>query len=259
MTQNTQSLSFRRGQRNDLHITVLREEAENTYGAIFAEAVELRHKLDDAAFPNDQYDAAVVGLVCSTILRIRPLPPFARQGVGGLLGLLPEKRSELVKVPAYQGGASFEERADRVWAEVVIDGLTTGLYPAGSYLGGLTDIGCGLEGLHLTWQRDIIAEADAAGLIPLAGVNRIRSKLVVAAAGQEVERRGILLDVRGKPINKAAQDDGEKKLLDRRYRLIELVEHAASIGSPLQCIPSRVREARGGEANRSQERRQAAG
>lgn len=99
MTRNTAPEFFARGQRTDLHITTLRNEAENAFGGMFAEATDLRHKLDDPSFSDDEYDAAVIGLICGAVLRVRPLPSFLRQALGILLGLTPAKRSELVTIP----------------------------------------------------------------------------------------------------------------------------------------------------------------
>ncbi|MEO8194398.1 MAG: hypothetical protein ABI681_11165 [Gemmatimonadales bacterium] len=244
MKRETGSFAYERGQRTDLHIATLREAAENRYGQIFADSTRLRRKLNDPSLTDDEYDAGVVGLVCSTILSIRPMPSFLRGALGGLLGLQTEKRSQLLKVNSPNAGA-VEVRSDHVWAELVIEALGTGLYPPGSYLAALTDIGCGLEGVHLTWSRDIIAEAGQGGVIPLQAVQRIRQKLIVAFAGAEVQERAVLLDWQGKPVSKRTGDGASRGVIqERRLKLIELVEHAASIGSPLVCIPSRVREGR---------------
>ena len=108
------------------------------------------------------------------------MPPLAREGLGGLLSLAPAKRAQMMKIPAINDTRSFSERADRIISEIVIDGLSYGLYPEGSYVGGLTDIASGLEGLRLTFRRDILAEADTTGRISLQGLHAIRAKLVSA-------------------------------------------------------------------------------
>lgn len=249
MSHNTQSFRFLRGERTDLHIAALRKNAEDTFGQTFADAVELRHKLDDPGFGDDDYDNAVIGFICSTVLRIKPLPAYLRGGLGILLGLVPAKRSELVTVPVVGRRSSLQARSDRAAVELVIQGITAVLYPARSYLGGLTDLGCGLEGLRLTWRKDILSEADASGIISVDGLRRIRSKLSKAIAESGAVVGPILLDGKGKAI-KPADEEWTRRSLERRYKLIELIEHAVSVGSPIQCIPSRIREERIAEAYR---------
>lgn len=250
MTRNTVPEFLARGQRTDLHITTLRNEAENAFGGIFAEAADLRQKLNDPIFSDAEYDA-VIGLICGAVLRVRPLPPFFRQSLGILLGLTPAKHADLVTIPVVGKQSSVQARSDRAAVELVIDNLKDNLYPPASYAGGLTDLGCGLEGLHLTWRRDILSEADSAGVISVEGLRRIRSKLSQAIADSVALRGVVLLDERGNTI-KAVGDDSTRKALERRYKLVELIEHAVSIGSSVQCIPAHVREGRIASAYRSE-------
>jgi hypothetical protein len=258
MTRNTVPEFLVRGQRTDLHITTLRNEAENAFGGIFAEAADLRHKLDDPGFADDDYDAAVIGFICGAVLRVRPLPTFLRQSLGILLGLAPAKRADLVTIPVVGRQSSVQARSDRAAIELVIDNAKDNLYPPASFAGGLTDLGCGLEGLHLTWRRDILSEAHSAGVISVEGLRRIRSKLSQAIADSVALNGVVLFDQRGSAI-KAVSDDSTRKALERRYKLVQLIEHAVSIGSSVQCIPAHVREERISAAYRIEAREELSG
>ena len=243
MTQNTPPLSIARGQRLDLHVTTLRNEAEDLYGSAFAETAALGNKLDDPAFPDDQFDAAVIGLLCSVVLRVRPLPAFLRQAVGILLQVVPGKRKELVTIPVHGHKSSVQAHSDRAMVDLVLDALKDNLYPPRSYAGPLTDIGCWLEGLRLTWRRDILSEADAQGIITIAGLKRIRAKLTEAVLGIRGSAGAILVDHNGKVTGSTNNGAGSAES-ERRIRLIEIIERAINIGSTVQIIPSRIREER---------------
>jgi len=154
--------------------------------------------------------------VGSAILTVRPMPSHLRGAIGGLLGVVHEDRSELVKFTP-PGGREIEMRSDRMWIEVVVKCLGICLYPAVSYIAGLTDDDCG-EGL----SREIVAAAEANGMIWPKDVSWIREKL--AALGVE-HGRSVVSN-------------------DRRVQLVVLVESAHSTGSALVCIPSKVREER---------------
>lgn len=227
----------------DFHVTTLRNEAEDIYGSAFAEAAALGNKLEDPAFSDDQYDAAVIGLVCSVVLRARPLPTFLRQAVGILLQLAPQKRKELITIPVHGQKSSVQAPSDRAMIDLVLDALKDNLYPTRSYTGPLTDIGCGLEGMKLTWRRDILSEADAAGIIPIAGLKRIRSKLTEAVIGNRGSAGAVLLDHNGEVTGSTGIGAGTIES-ERRIKLIEIVERAINIGSTVQVIPSRIREER---------------
>lgn len=221
MRQSTLSFAHTRGECIDLHIAVLRESAESSYGQIFSDAVRLRRKLDDPSFPDSEYDADVVGLICSTITTIRPMPSPLRSCLGALLAVELRDRAKLINVSP-RNLPKKEMRSDIAWADLVITSLELGLYPPKSYMASLTDIRSGLEGLHLTLRKDITVEADCHGLISVEAVQRIRNKLA----------------------RSVAEAEGRKLANERQVKLLEIVEHAASIGSPLVCIPSRVREER---------------
>jgi hypothetical protein len=242
MTREVTHASFARGQRMDLHITTLRNEAEDAFGAAFAEAGALGRKIDDPQFTDAQFDAAVIGLICSVILKTRPLPKFLRKTLGLLLQVTPEERADLITIPVAGRQSSVQARTDRAALDFVIDHLKESLYSPRSFAGPFTDLGCGLSGLELTWRRDILSEADAAGTISIAGLKRIRSKLSAAIihGGQQVQP--ILLDDKGKVIRTFDQAAGRE--VERRLMLIEIVERAIIVGSTIQCVPSRVREER---------------
>lgn len=244
MQQSTQYFVYHRGECIDLHIAVLREGAESSYGQIFADAVKLRRKLDDPSLPDSEYDAYVVGLICGTITTIRPLPPPLRSCLGALLAVELEDRAKPINVSP-RNEPKREMRSDCAWADLVITSLERGLYPPNSYLPDLTDIRSGLEGLRLTLRKDITVEADGHGVISLEAVQRIRNKLVLAVAESEVNLRTAVVGSRaGSSSSEPADDEWQRLARERQVRLLEIVEHATSIGSPLVCIPSRVREAR---------------
>jgi len=199
----------------DLHIAAVRQGLESTYGQLFADAVGLRSRLDESSLSDAEYDAGVVGLVGSAILTVRPMPSHLRGAIGGLLGVVHEDRSELVKFTP-PGGREIEMRSDHMWIEVVVKCLGLCLYPAESYIPRLTDNDCG-EG-----AREILAAADANGIIWSKDVSWIREKL---AALDAKHGRSVVSN-------------------DRRVQLVALVESAYSTGSALVCIPSKVREAR---------------
>jgi len=243
MTHNTTQVSFARGQRMDLHITTLRNEAEDAYGSAFAEFAALGNKLDDPAFSDDQFDAAVIGLICSVVLRVRPLPTFLRQAIGILVQVAPAKPKEIVTIPVRGRDSSVQAPSDRAIVDMVLDTVKDDLYPARSWIGPLTDIGCGLEGLRLTWRRDVLSEADAYGVIPIAGLKRIRGKLTEAVMGNRGSAGALLLDHNGK-VTGSIRDGADTVASERRIKLIEIVERVINIGSTVQIIPSRVREER---------------
>lgn len=242
MPQNSTHVSFVRGQRLDLHITALRNEAEDAFGAAFAEAAALGRKLDDPHFTNDQFDAGVIGLICSVILRTRPLPKFLRKTLGLLLQVAPEERADMMAVPVNGRQSSVQARTDRVVLDFVIDHLKESLYSPHAFAGPFTDLGCGLDGLKLTWRRDILAEADANGIISVQGLKRIRSKLSAATIRSGQLTQPLLLNHNATVTG--AVDQARERENERRLRLIEIVERAINIGSTVQCIPSRVREER---------------
>ncbi len=245
MQQNTQAFAYHRGECVDLHIAVLRESAENSYGQLFADAVKLRHKLDDPSLPDSEYDAYVIGLICSTIVTIRPMPSPLRSCLGALLAVELDARAQLINVSP-RNEPKKEIRSDVAWVDLLITTLERGLYPLNSYLPNLTDIRSGLEGLHLTLRKDITAEADCHGVISVEGVQRIRNKLVVAMAESEVRSRAALA---GSSSSEPTDVEWRRLARDRQLKLLEIIEHTASIGSSLVCIPSRLREGRigGGE------------
>lgn len=221
MEQRTQSFAHSRGECIDLHIVALRDRAESSYGQIFADAVKLRRKLNDSSLPDNEYDADIIGLICSTITTIRPMPSPLRSCLGALLAVELADRAKLINVSS-PNAPKKEMRSDIAWADLVITSLQIGLYPPKSYMASLTDIRSGLEGLHLTLRKDITIEADCHGVISVEGVRRIQNKLARSVA-----------------------ETGDRRLTnERQLELLEIVEHAASIGSPLVCIPSRVREDR---------------
>jgi hypothetical protein len=242
MPQDTTRVSFARGQRLDLHITALRNEAEDAFGAAFNDAAALGRKLDDPNFTNDQFDAEVIGLICSVILRTRPLPRFLRKALGLLLQVTPEERADMMTVPVNGRKSSVQARTDRVTLDFLIDNLKKNLYPVHAFAGPFTDLGCGLDGLKLTWRRDILAEADESGIISTQGLRRIRSKLSAATIQNGQLVRPLLLDNNGKVTS--GVDQSRERESERRLRLIEIVERAINIGSTVQCVPSRVREER---------------
>jgi hypothetical protein len=242
MTHNPTRISFARGERLDLYITKLRDEAEDAFGTAFAEAAALSCRIDDPDFTNEEFDAAVIGLVCSVILKTRPLPKYVRKTVGLLLQVTPEERAELIPVPVAGRASSVQARTDRATLDFVIDNLKDQLYSPHAFAGPFTDLGCGLGGLSLTWRRDILSEADADGVITLDGLKRIRRKLTTAIVGGNHAASALLLDHNGKAIARA--DTGVEKENERRVRLVEVVERAVNIGSTIECVPSRVREER---------------
>jgi hypothetical protein len=242
MTHEATHASFARGQRMDLHVTALRNKAENAFGAAFTEAAALGRKIDDPQFTDEQFDAAVIGLICSVILKTRPLPKFLRKAVGLLLQVTPEERAGLITVPVAGRPSSVQARTDRATLDLVIDHLKENLYSPRVCAGPFTDLGCGLSGVRLTWRRDILSEADADGIISLAGLKRIRGKLSVATIQNGQAVQPILFDDKGKVVRTIDQAAGREN--ERRLRLIEIVERAINIGSTIQCVPSRVREER---------------
>lgn len=242
MTQNATHLSFARGQRVDLHITALRSEAEDAFGSAFAEAAALGRKVDDPHFTYEHFDAAVIGLICSVILKARPLPKVLRKTLGILLQVAPEERGDMITVPVNGKKSSVQARTDRAALDFVIDHLKENLYSPRAFAGPFTDSGCGLDGLKLTWRRDILAEANAEGNISVEGLKRIRSKLSAAMITDCQLVQPVLLNGKGevtRPIDHARERERE-----RRLRLIEIVERAINIGSTIECIPSRLREQR---------------
>ena len=255
MQSNTSIAYLARGQRVDLQITALRDAAENEFGGMFAESVALRRSLDNPAFSNDQYDAAVIGLVCGAFVRIRPLPEFLRQALAILLSLVPEKRAVPVTVPVVGANGSVQARSDRAAIEFVIDMLKDDLYPAASYAEGFTDLGCGLSGLSLTWRRDVLSEADADGVISVYGLRRISDKLS-AAITESVSQGAGSPAIAGGKWN-ASKDDGAMKEIRRRLKLVEVIDRALTLGSTIRCVPSSERENRIAEAFEVEARRRA--
>jgi hypothetical protein len=168
-----------------------------------------------------------------------------------LLYVVPAKRADLETIPVIGGESSVQARSDRAAIELVIAILQDCVYPPKSYAGGFTDLGCGLDGLHLTWRRDILSEADSAGVISLDGLRRIRSKLSQAITASGTPAPVILLDANRK-IKSPARDDGGSTANERRYKLIEIIEHALSLRSTIECIPSQVREERISTAYRTE-------
>jgi hypothetical protein len=242
MTYSGSQVTFSRGQRIDLYITTLRNEAEDVFGTAFDEAGALGRKIEDPRFSNEQFDAAVIGLICSVVLRTRPVPKFLRKALGVLLEVAPEERGDLITVPVVGGQSSLQARTDRATIDFVIDHLKEELYSTRTFAGPFTDLGCGLDGLKLTWRRDILSEADANGIISIEGLKRIRSKLAAVAQVFSTSIGPIAFDKNGKPARVA--DQATDRNSERRLKLVEIVEHAISIGSTITCSPSGVREER---------------
>lgn len=144
-----------------------------------------------------------------------------RSCLGALLAVELADRAKPINVIP-RNAPKKEMRSDIAWADLVITSLELGLYPPKSFMPSLTDIRSGLEGLHLTLRKDITVEADCHGVISVEGVQCIQNKLARSVAGAE----------------------GGRLANERQVKLLEIVEHAASISSPLVCIPSRVREER---------------
>ncbi len=198
----------------DLHIAPIRQALESMYGQLFSDAVSLRNKLDDSALSDAEYDAEVIGLVGSTILTVRPIAPHLRRATGSLLGLAEEDRSDLVGW-APPGGNETALRSDRYWVHAVVQSLGTCLYPVESYLPALTDTDCDRE----WYSSEVLAVADANGVIPPEVASRLRKKLVAQKA-------------------KARKVESSSEW---QTQLIDLIDNASSIGSAIVCIPSEVR------------------
>jgi hypothetical protein len=242
MAHNGTRTPLTRGQRVDLYITTIRNDAEDAYGAAFDEAAALARKLEDPGFTDEQFDSAVMGLICSVVLRTRPLPKFLRKSLGVLLQVTPEERADLIPVPVVGKRSSVQARTDRTTIDFVIDQLKENLYSPRSFAGPFTDLGCGLDGLKLTWRRDILGEADGNGIISVEALKRIRSKLAVATAVPGNASASVLFDRTGK-ATRVADDPGSRDN-ERRFKLIEVVEHAIGINSTITCLGSHVREDR---------------
>jgi len=242
MTWNTNHVRPGRGQRLDLHITALRNDAEDAYGAAFTDASALGKRIDSPDLTDAQFDTEVIGLLCSVILKVRPLPKFLRKALGLLLQVAPEERADLMLVPIGGRQSTVHARTDRTVLDFVIDNLKENLYPPHAVAGPFTDFACGLGGLKLTWQRDVLSEADENGIISIDGLKRIRSKLASATLSKGEPGQLIVFDgtVDVSKTNGQAID----KDLERRLKLIEIVERAINFGSTVECVPSRIREER---------------
>ena len=208
----------RRGQRTDIFISVLRDEAENRFAQLFGEAARLKDHLSDPAFSDVEYDARVSSIACSTLMTIRPISRYLRVAIAELIAVETDRRSSILTVNT-QGGA-IKRRWDFEAVDSLVEILGLCLYEPGTYIAGVTDIASGLEGLSLTFARDIASEADSDGLIVPEAVRRLCEK------------------VRHASRLKATSS------VERRLELIALLERAISLDSGLTLASSAVRETR---------------
>jgi hypothetical protein len=228
---------YRRGRRYDLHITSLRTEAEKRYGRVFTDTVALGNLAQDPEWPDISYDAVVASIVCTALITIRPLPAPVRFALTELLAVETDKRASTIQQRS--GRKMIELRSDAAAIHLMIDTFGSALYPEDSYLRGLNDIACGLEGLKLTWSRDIISEVQPDGQIPLDALRRISLKLHGAIESDIHNGRNPRCVIIG-----AKNGDNIDPITKRRLYLITLVDRAISLSSTLTCIPASERENR---------------
>ena len=231
---------YRRGQRYDLHITSMRDEAESRYGGLFADTVAFGNLVQDPAWPDRSYDAIVASIICTTLIKIRPLPLSVRFALAELMAVETDKRSKTIELRC--GREVIALRSDHAAIELLIDAFGASLYPEGSYLGELNDIACGLEGLKLTWSHDIMSEVTSDGEIPVDGLRRISVKLNDAVESDIHTGRNPAFAIIG-----SGRGDIDP-VTKRRIDLITLVDRAISMGSSLTCSQASERKNRIGAA-----------
>jgi hypothetical protein len=233
---------YRRGRRYDLHITSMRDEAESRYGGLFADTVALGNLVQDPAWPDRSYDAVVASIICTTLIKIRPLPSSVRFALAELMAVETDKRSRMIELR--HGREVIALRSDQAAIELLTDAFGANLYPEGSYLGELNDIASGLEGLKLTWSHDIMSEVTSDGQIPVDGLRRISGKLHDAVESD-------IHTGRNPPFTSIGNGKGDiDPVTKRRIDLITLVDRAISIDSSLTCSQASERKNRFGPAIR---------